>query len=144
MHPQGCAQGPGFRPCEGWAPGSSSNPKQPPSDLNSCGFPDHAALRATVRPLDDYSNTYIGLYCPGCLGDGAAYKYGEYAAVCSSADIAAQACFGASAIDTRQLFNMSADPYELTNIYSQADPALRAALAAKLRRFYPCQGVGCP
>merc|ERR1711904_383051 len=94
MHPQGCTQGPGFRPCEGWAPGSSSNPQQPPSDLNSCGFPGHEGLRATVRPLDDYSNTYIGLNCPGCLGDGSHYKYAEYEYVCSTEQIAARKCFG--------------------------------------------------
>jgi len=95
-----------------------------------------------VRPLDDYSNTYIGLSCPGCLGDGHRYKYGEYAYVCSSDDIAARRCFGS--IDTYQLFNMSADPFELYNVYGKASAALRGALAARLRTYYPCRGVACP
>jgi N-acetylglucosamine-6-sulfatase len=143
-HPQGCDQGPGFRPCEGWAPGSSSNPKQPPGDLNHCPFPGHEKLRATVRPLDDYSNTYIGLTCPNCLGDGHHYKYGEYKYVCSTADIAAKACFAIGSIDQYQLFNMSSDPWELYNIYNQTDASVVSALAARLRMYYPCQGSTCP
>ena len=100
------------------------------------------SLRATVRPLDDYSNTYIGLNCPDCLGDGYHYKYGEYEYVCSSEDIAALRCFGA--IDTYQLFNMSADPYELQNVYHQTAPSVVQALAARLRTYYPCKGAACP
>ena len=125
-----------------WSPGSSSNPHQPPGDLNGCGFPAHERLRATVRPLDDYSNTYLGLHCPGCLGDGVRYKYGEYQAVCSAAELAARRCFGA--VDHYQLFNMSADPYELHNIYDEAPPSVVRALAARLRTYYPCKGAACP
>ena len=142
-HPQGCPQTPGFKPCEGWAPGSSSEPNNSPGDLNQCGFPEHEALRGTVRPLDDYSNTYIGLHCPGCIpGDASEYKYGEYQYVCSSEEIVARRCF--SSIDTYQLFNMSADPYELHNVYASAPPPILAALKARLRRYYPCRGAACP
>lgn len=66
MHPQQCPQTDGFRPCEGWSPGSSSNPTQTASDLptqkNPIAFPRDLGRKATVRPLDDYSNTYIGLH----------------------------------------------------------------------------------
>ena len=59
--PQNCTQTPDrFRPCEGWAPGSSTNPTQPAGDLGFPKFPRDKTLMATVRPLDDYSNTYIG------------------------------------------------------------------------------------
>ena len=48
--------------CEGWAPGSTTNPTQENSDLSQPRFPYDEGLVATIRPLDDYSNTYIGLY----------------------------------------------------------------------------------
>lgn len=62
MYPQGCPQGPGFRPCEGWAPGSSTNPTQQAGGFGFRRFPRDVGHNATVRPLDDYSNTYIGLH----------------------------------------------------------------------------------
>ena len=34
-HPQQCPQTAGFRPCEGWSPGSSTNPTQTPGDLST-------------------------------------------------------------------------------------------------------------
>eukprot|EP01043_Picozoa_sp_COSAG02_P058443 COSAG02_NODE_7276_length_3087_cov_4.386546_1_plen_165_part_10 len=33
MHPQQCPQTDGFRPCEGWSPGSTTNPTQIAGDL---------------------------------------------------------------------------------------------------------------
>ena len=48
--------------CEGWAPGSCTDPNGAPGDLKQPRFPYDEHLVATVRPLDDYSNTYIGLY----------------------------------------------------------------------------------
>jgi hypothetical protein len=79
MHPQQCPQTPkAFRPCEGWSPGSSTNPTQEPGDLSEPRFPRDQGLVATVRPLDDYSNTYIGLHSMDpAIGTGH-YKYGEY------------------------------------------------------------------
>ena len=49
-HPQQCKQGPQFKPCEGWAPGSSTNPTQHPGDLSEPRFPRDEGLKATVRP----------------------------------------------------------------------------------------------
>jgi len=62
--------------------------------------------------------------------------------VCSSEEIVARRCF--SSIDTYQLFNMTADPYELHNVYASAPPPILAALKARLRRYYPCRGAACP
>ena len=57
--PQPDPMGSAFSPCEGWAPGSSSNPTQKPSDLHHAHFPRDSGLVATIRPLDDYSNTCV-------------------------------------------------------------------------------------
>jgi hypothetical protein len=35
IHPQQCPQTDGFRPCEGWSPGSSTTPTQTPGDLST-------------------------------------------------------------------------------------------------------------
>jgi len=142
MHPQGCKQTGGFRPCEGWAPGSSSNPKQPASDLGMPRFPRDYGLKATVRPLDDYSNTYIGLHSKDAAIGSGHYKYGEYQYVCSSAEIEAKACF--SSVDEHQLFDLTKDPYELNNVYASTDKAIVEALAKRLRAYYPCKGSACP
>ena len=148
MHPQQCEQDTptGFRPCEGWSPGSSTNPTQTRGDLSTqcvnIAFPRDIGLQATVRPLDDYSNTYIGLHSPDpTIGTGH-YKYGEYQYVCTTVQIAAKECF--SDIDMYQLFDLTTDPYELYNIYNKTDPKIKQALAKKLREFYPCEGVTCP
>jgi hypothetical protein len=95
-----------------------------------------------VRPLDDYSNTYIGLHSMDpAIGTGH-YKYGEYQYVCSPAQIKAKDCF--SKVDMHQLFDLANDPFELYNVYNSTSPEIRQALAKKLRDWYPCQGVACP
>ena len=144
--PQSCPQTPGkFMPCEGWAPGSSTNPTQKPGDLSEPRFPRDEGLKATIRPLDSYSNTYIGLtVIDPTLGSGR-YKYGEYEYECTPDQIAAKACF--SSVDHYQLFDLVADPWELHNIYNEtkaSDPALVAELAQRLRKHYPCAGDACP
>ena len=99
-------------------------------------------LVATVRPLDDYSNTYIGLTSVDSAVGTGYYKYGEYQYVCSPAQIAAFNCFGA--VDHYQLFDLTADPYELYNVYNTTAPEIKEALAKKLRVWYPCKGTSCP
>ena len=102
-------------------------------------------LKGTVRPLDDYSNTYIGLHSTDpAVGGSGHYKYGEYKYLCSSDEILAKACFNSSSIDIFELFDLKKDPYELRNIYSTAAPEIKTALARKLRVWYPCQGAACP
>ncbi len=39
---------------------------------------------------------------------------------------------------------LTTDPYELHNVYNETAPAIREALAKKLREYYPCRGVSCP
>ena len=97
--------------CEGWAPGSPTctNPTQAASDLSQPKFARDRGLKPTVRPLDDYSNTYIGLtVIDPTIGTGH-YKYGEYQYVCSTAQIENKECF--SKVDHYQLFDL--DNYEL-------------------------------
>mmetsp|Transcript_17366 Transcript_17366/g.51358 ORF Transcript_17366/g.51358 Transcript_17366/m.51358 type:complete len:434 (+) Transcript_17366:107-1408(+) len=141
--PQNCPQVPnGFMPCEGWAPGSSTNPTQNPGDLSEPRFPRDEGLKATIRPLDDYSNTYIGLHVlDPTLGSGH-YKYGEYQYVCTTEQILAKECF--SNIDMYQLFDLANDPYELHNVYNTTDPTITKELARRLRQYYPCVGTACP
>ena len=43
-----------------------------------------------------------------------------------------------------QLFDLTADPYELRNVYDETAPAIRDALAKRLRSYYPCTGAACP
>jgi len=142
-HPGNCPQTPNsFRPCEGWAPGSSSNPEQAPGDLSQPRFPYDQHLKATIRPLDDYSNTYIGLHSlDPSIGSGH-YKYGEFQYACSAEQILSRDCF--SAIDMYQLFDLATDPYELRNVYNSTPQAIKDALSSKLRVYYPCAGASCP
>ena len=127
---------------QGWAPGSASNPGQPAGDLGMARFPAGVGLRATVRPLDDWSNTYIGLFSEDpAIGSGR-YKYGEYQYVCNSSAIAAKACFDRP--DAYQLFDLVADPYELVNVYDETDESITKPLAARLRDYYGCLGAACP
>jgi len=69
-------------------------------------------------------------------------RYGEFQYVCSSEQIAAKQCF--SDVDMYQLFDLTKDPYELHNVYNETAPAIREALAKKLREYYPCEGRACP
>jgi hypothetical protein len=126
------------------------------------------------RTLDDYSNTYIGLYIndtslPG--GGAGCFKYGEYQYVCTSDQIAKfqvrsqpggrMLGLGPSRLltpchpflyhlkcfenpDFYELFDLSSDPYELHNIYQSASADLTKALHARLRQYYPCKGKACP
>ena len=98
------------------------------------------------------------------LGSGH-YKYAEFQYICSPEHILSKNCFGD--IDHIELFDLAADPYEqppfiarlvgarslisrlvcrfeLHNVYNISGLALRTELARRLRRWYPCAGVGCP
>ena len=87
---------------------------QSPGDLSEPRFPRDFGLKATIRPLDDYSNTYIGLHViDPTIGTGH-YKYGEYQYVCTTEQILAKECF--SDVQEYQLFDLTTDPYELYNV----------------------------
>lgn len=141
--PGTCPQTPGkFMKCEGWAPGSTTNPTQKNSDLSQPRFPYDEGLVATIRPLDDYSNTYIGIYVEDPTLGSSRYKYGEYQYVCNSSQIVAKECF--SDVDMYQLFDLVADPFELQNVYNETDDKIKEELARRLRLHYPCRGASCP
>lgn len=73
------------------------------------------------------------------------YKYAEYQYVCSTENILAHNCFSnVTANGMYQLFDLTADPFELHNVYNSTSDTIRKALAAKLRQYYPCKGVSCP
>ncbi len=45
--------------------------------------------------------------------------------------------------DEREIYDLSADPHQLDNSYSTADPALKASLAKRLDALRDCRGAGC-
>ena len=101
----------------------------------SCQFPrfERDDVVGTKRPLDDYSNTYIGLHSlDPSIGSGH-YKYGEFQYVCTPAQIAVKDCF--SKVDMKELFDLTTDPFELHNVYNETAPAVREKLAARLREY---------
>jgi hypothetical protein len=104
----------------------------------------------------------------------ACYRYAEYQYVCSTEQIEAKQCFGdidmfqlfdlvpvpVHLLNTCALLlhvmlhglssdvslgvGQTVDPYELKNVYNQTAPAIRDALAKRLRTYYPCAGSSCP
>lgn len=46
--------------------------------------------------------------------------------------------------DERELYDLDADPHELQSRHATADPALLAALAARLEQLLGCAGADCP
>ena len=70
--------------------------------------------------LDDWSNTYIGVRYAGALG---AWKYAEFDPYGSQSGFATPYMYA--------LFNLTADPFELRNVYNataESAPELVAAL----------------
>ena len=66
----------------------------------------------------------------------------QYQYQCSPAQILKKECF--SDVQLYELFDLTTDPWELRNVYNETAPAIRDALAKKLRTYYPCQGAACP
>merc|ERR1712039_632115 len=46
-------------------------------------------------------------------------------------------------IDEYELFDLDADPWEMKNLWSQADPNLVKVLTSELERLFRCHGVSC-
>ncbi len=126
---------------QGWSPGSAVLGFQDPGGLGFTPlFPRDKALKATIRPLDDYSNTYIALHVnDSSFGN---FKYAEYQYACSTAEIRLKSCF--SKPDFYELFDLSRDPFELNNIYNVTKDEVKTELHRRLRAFYPCRGRACP
>ena len=88
------------------------------------------------HPLDDWSNTYIGLHYKGPHGH---LKYGVYDPYGKQNGFSHPQMFA--------LFDLDKDPYELANIYNatvKANPTLTSELHGLLRQFYECRGAECP
>ena len=43
-----------------------------------------------------------------------------------------------------ELYDISADPYQMNNLYGKASVEVRAALHAQLAAYYNCRGASCP
>eukprot|EP01064_Diplonema_japonicum_P029219 TRINITY_DN4663_c0_g3_i2.p1 TRINITY_DN4663_c0_g3~~TRINITY_DN4663_c0_g3_i2.p1 ORF type:complete len:589 (+),score=70.13 TRINITY_DN4663_c0_g3_i2:70-1767(+) len=89
----------------------------------------------TRHPLDDWSNTYIGVTYKGGEGD---FKYAMYDP------------FGKQTNFTKpymyELFNLRTDPFELHNIYNStlaSDPGLVQMLTDLTFKWYHCSGTSC-
>ena len=71
------------------------------------------------------------------------YKYAEFQNTCTSAQLAAKACF--QDLTIKELFDLEKDPHELDNIAGlPSSEPLIAELHKRLWRYYPCQGESCP
>lgn len=86
----------------------------------------------TRHALDDWSNTYIGV----TFRNGTHHlKYAEYD------PYGAQSGF--TSVYMYELFDLTADPYELYNIYNRSSQALKDDLHRITHQWYKCQGATC-
>ena len=90
-----------------------------------------------TRSYDDASNTFLGVvYTPGASSaETATLKLGMYDPLGKQSGFAHPTGY--------ELFNLTQDPYETTNIYariSASRPDLVGALVRKLRELYTCAG----
>jgi N-acetylglucosamine-6-sulfatase len=83
--------------------------------------------------LDDWSNTYIGLNVRSAKWGS--LKYGEYDPYGKQSNFSSVYFF--------ELFNLTADPFELDNIYNDSAAELRDWLHSTVRAFYLCSGNSC-
>ena len=51
---------------------------------------------------------------------------------------------GGAPLQHYELYNLSADPYQMQNLYPTADEATRNALHAQLDAYWRCRGEKCP
>ena len=89
------------------------------------------------HPLDDWSNTWMGVHYRS-PHDGAAYKYAAYDPYGKQSNF--------SQPYMHLLFNLTADPFELENVYNttlKRQPELVAELEAVLRQYSTCEGQTC-
>eukprot|EP01065_Artemidia_motanka_P029313 TRINITY_DN35454_c0_g1_i1.p1 TRINITY_DN35454_c0_g1~~TRINITY_DN35454_c0_g1_i1.p1 ORF type:complete len:616 (+),score=241.61 TRINITY_DN35454_c0_g1_i1:79-1926(+) len=88
---------------------------------------------STRHPLDDWSNTYIGL--SGAIAGYKRLKYGEYDAYGKQSNF--------TSVYLYELFDLDSDPYELVNIYANASADLKSTLHSAVRAAYECAGKEC-
>merc|ERR1712070_393653 len=84
------------------------------------------------HPLDDWSNTYIGV----TFRNGTHHlKYAEYDPYGKQSDF--------SSVYFYELFDLDADPYELHNIFDQSSQEMKDMLHMITKQWYECQGKTC-
>ena len=89
----------------------------------------------TRHPMDDWSNTYIGVTYKGDEGD---YKFAMYDPYGKQTKFTEPYMY--------ELFNLSSDPYELYNIYNStvnSNPKLVEMLTNLTYTWYHCEGTSC-
>lgn len=119
-----------------WSP----KPRRCAGSVPSCGRePCHCVEGTTPGGGDCYmidskvSNTWRALRVVNATHDT---QYIEYAAG-GAWDWGAPPQF-------YELYNLTADPYQMVNVYPAQDPAVRAALHAELAAYNACRAGGCP
>jgi N-acetylglucosamine-6-sulfatase len=91
------------------------------------------------RRVDDWSNTWIGVHVKGDAALGGLrgdLKYAVYDPYGRQSNF--------SQPYMRELFNLTADPFELVNLYNatrRSDPVLVEGLEARLRQLFACAGA---
>ena len=89
----------------------------------------------STHALDDWSNTYIGLYVRSkTFGN---WKYGEFDPYGKQSNF--------TSVYMTELFNLDADPWEKYNVInaSNTSAALKEYLHTTVRAYYECVGVNC-
>jgi hypothetical protein len=74
-----------------------------------------------------------------CRATGHTFKYAEYDPYGKQSNFSEPYMY--------QLFNLTADPFELENLYNASkhtDPALLRTLKTTLGAYAQCWGAGCP
>ena len=77
--------------------------------------------------------------CLPCRATGHSFKYAEYDPYGKQSNFSQAYMY--------QLFNLSADPFELQNLYNasrRTEPALVRTLKATLDGYAGCRNTGCP
>ena len=78
-------------------------------------------------------------YCLSCRATGHSFKYAEYDPYGKQSNFSKPYMY--------QLFNLTADPFELENLYNtsrRTKPALVRTLKATLDAYSECHGANCP
>ena len=88
--------------------------------------------------IDGPNNTYIALRIVNSTHE---LLYAEFTDVSRAANWD----FGEGTINFYELYNITADYFQLTNIYATADDGLKEALHKQLHRMFRCSGqAACP
>lgn len=130
-------------PIPNWMDGSSIAPLLQGANNSSYSEAKALFLEYYGRPLeyhvwpqkfliDTYNSTFVGLRTEDLV-------YTEFA----QTSLEVPMNWNATNIYFRELYNLSADPYQLNNIIDTIDPSVVEALAQKLDQVRSCAGPAC-